>query len=69
MDKDKISDALERLKTEDKSRSNTAKIRDLIDVIETAISSGVSLEAIYSELKKGGAKPDFPKFQKFANQN
>jgi hypothetical protein len=63
MDKNKISNALEKLKSEDKSRSNTAKIRDLIDVIETAISSGISLEAIYSELKKEGLNQTFQSFK------
>lgn len=63
MDKNKISAALEKLKSEDKTRSNTAKIRDLIDVIETAISSGISLEAIYSELKKEGLDQTFHSFK------
>ncbi len=63
MDKNRISAALEKLKSDDKSRSNTAKIRDLIDVIETAISSGISLEAIHSELKKEGLDQTFYSFK------
>lgn len=63
MDRKKISAALEKLTEGDSSRSETAKIRDVIDDIENALNSGVSREAIFNELKKEGLTLTFASFK------
>jgi hypothetical protein len=50
MQKPSIADALRALATDDTARSETARLRDIIDDIEAALSAGVSRAAILKTL-------------------
>jgi hypothetical protein len=54
MDKKTISEQLRTLATNDKNRTDTARLRDVIDDVEAALSAGVSRLAVYETLKENG---------------
>jgi hypothetical protein len=54
MQKTSIADALRALATDDTARSETARLRDIIDDIEAALSAGVSRAAVLKTLHDQG---------------
>ncbi len=54
MDKNTIAESLRALATSDKSRSETAKLRDVIDDVEIAMKAGVSRTTILETLHEQG---------------
>lgn len=54
MDKDEISRQLRKLATSDESRGKTARLRDVFDDVELALSSGVSRALVLETLEKNG---------------
>ena len=54
MDKDAISAQLKALATGDKSRGQTARLRDVFDDVEFALRSGVSRALVLETLAKNG---------------
>lgn len=54
MQKPSIAEALRALATDDTARSETARLRDIIDDIEAALSAGVSRAAILKTLHDQG---------------
>jgi hypothetical protein len=54
MEKNSIADALRALATDDKSRPETARLRDVINEVEAALEAGVSRASILEALHKEG---------------
>lgn len=54
MQKNSVAAALRSLATGDKARSETARLKDVIDEIEAALSAGVSRAAIVDALHEQG---------------
>lgn len=54
MTKDSVADVLRALATGDKSRSETARLRDIVDEVEAALSAGVSRAAVLEALNGQG---------------
>lgn len=54
MQKPSIADALRALATDDSARSETARLRDIIDDIEATLSAGVSRAAVLKTLHDQG---------------
>ncbi|MCG9027359.1 hypothetical protein [Laribacter hongkongensis] len=54
MTKDSVTDALRALATGDKSRSETARLRDIVDEVEAALAAGVSRAAVLEVLNTQG---------------
>jgi|GEM_PF-2084650 len=54
MSKNSVVDALRTLATSDKSRSETARLRDVFDEVEGALKAGVSRAAILETLHEQG---------------
>lgn len=54
MKKPSIADALRALATDDTARSETARLKDIIDDIEAALSAGVSRAAVLKTLHDQG---------------
>lgn len=54
MQKDSVADVLRSLATGDKSRSETARLRDVFPEVETALNAGVSRAAILDALHGQG---------------
>lgn len=54
MQKDSVADVLRSLATGDKSRSETARLRDVFPEVETALNAGVSRAAILEALHGQG---------------
>ena len=54
MTKDSVADVLRALATGDKSRSETARLRDIVDEVEAALSAGVSRAAVLEALNAQG---------------
>jgi hypothetical protein len=51
MDKKTITERLRALASNDKKRSKTARLRDVIDDVEAALAAGVTRAAVHEELK------------------
>lgn len=56
MDKKSVAEALRALAGNDESRSETARLRDVFDEVEEALSAGVSRDSILATLHEGGFK-------------
>lgn len=56
MNKDKVAKSLEELSKSDKNRSDTARLRDIFENVEAAMSAGVSRTAILEILHANGFK-------------
>ena len=54
MTKDSVADVLRALATGDKSRWETARLRDIVDEVEAALSAGVSRAAVLEALNAQG---------------
>jgi hypothetical protein len=54
MNKNTVAEALRALATSDKSRSDTARLRDVFDDVEIALKAGVSRAAILETLHTQG---------------
>lgn len=54
MTKDSVADVLRALATGDKSRSETARLRDIVDEVEAALAAGVSRAAVLEALNAQG---------------
>lgn len=54
MTKDSVADVLRALATGDKSRSETARLRDIVDEVEAALAAGVSRAAVLQALNDQG---------------
>lgn len=54
MDKNTIAESLRALATNDKKRSETARLRDVIDDVEIALKAGVSRTTILETLHEQG---------------
>ena len=54
MTKDSVADVLRALATGDKGRSETARLRDIVDEIEAALAAGVSRAAVLETLNAQG---------------
>lgn len=54
MQKNSVADVLRALATGDKARSETARLRDVVDSVESALSAGVSRVAILDALHGQG---------------
>lgn len=54
MTKTSVADVLRELAKGDKSRSETARLRDVIDEVETALAAGVSRSAVLEALHGQG---------------
>jgi hypothetical protein len=54
MTKDSVADVLRALATGDKSRSETARLRDIVDEVEAALAAGVSRAAVLEALNDQG---------------
>lgn len=54
MDRNSVADVLRGLAEGDKARSETARLRDVIDEVETALAAGVSRAAILEALHSQG---------------
>lgn len=54
MTKPSLADALRALAKSDRHRSETARLRDVIDDVEAALDAGVSRAAVLAELHKAG---------------
>ncbi|WP_216658154.1 hypothetical protein [Halomonas hibernica] len=54
MDKNSVSDVLRGLAEGDKARSETARLRDVVDEVEAALAAGVSRAAILEALHSQG---------------
>jgi hypothetical protein len=54
MDRNSVADVLRGLAEGDKARSKTARLRDVIDEVETALAAGVSRAAILEALHSQG---------------
>ena len=54
MTKDSVADVLRALATGDKSRSETARLRDIVDEVEAALAAGVSRAAVLDTLNAQG---------------
>ncbi len=54
MSQQSLADALATLAASDKGRSETARLRDVIDQVEAALAAGVSRQAILEELHGRG---------------
>jgi len=54
MDRNNVADVLRGLAEGDKARSETARLRDVIDEVETALAAGVSRAAILEALHSQG---------------
>lgn len=54
MQKNSVADVLRALATGDKARSETARLRDVVDSVESALSAGVSRAAILDALHGQG---------------
>ncbi len=54
MTKDSVTSVLRSLATGDKNRSETARLRDIMDEVENALTSGVSRLAILEALNEQG---------------
>jgi len=54
MQKNSVADVLRALATGDKARSETARLRDVVDEVEAALSAGVSRAAILEALHGQG---------------
>ncbi len=63
MDIKTISAQLRALATSNVNRSNTARLRDVIDDVEFALSAGVSRSLIIEQLAKNGLVFTLPNFE------
>ncbi len=54
MTKNSVADVLRALATGDKSRSETARLRDIVDEVEAALAAGVSRAAVLQALNDQG---------------
>ncbi len=54
MDKKTITESLRQLAADDKKRSNTARLRDVIDEIESTLAAGVSRAEVVKVLAEQG---------------
>ena len=54
MTKDSVADVLRALATGDKSRSETARLRDIVDEVEAALAADVSRAAVLQALNDQG---------------
>lgn len=54
MTKDSVADVLRALATGDKSRSETARLRDIVNEVEAALAAGVSRVAVLEALNAQG---------------
>lgn len=54
MTKDTVADVLRTLANDDKSRSETARLRSVVDEVEVALAAGVSRAAILQALNNQG---------------
>ena len=54
MTKDSVADVLRALATGNKSRSETARLRDLVDEVEATLAAGVSRAAVLGALNDQG---------------
>jgi len=54
MDKKAVSERLRALASDDQKRSKAARLRDVIDDVETALAAGVSRADVLAELKAHG---------------
>ena len=54
MDKKTITESLRQLAADDKKRSNTARLRDVIDEIESTLAAGVSRADVVKVLAEQG---------------
>jgi len=62
MSDEKIADELLSLATGTKSRTKMGRLRDLFDVIETAMQAGVNRQTIIATLASGGLEMTIPVF-------
>lgn len=63
MDKDRLGGSLRALATNDEVRSETARLKDVFDDIETALDAGVKVPAILETLHKLGFKMSLAGFR------
>lgn len=54
MTKDRVVDVLRTLAASDKRRSQTARLRDIIDEVEAALAAGVSRATVLDALNENG---------------
>lgn len=54
MEKNSVADVLRALATDDRSRSETARLRDVIDEVEAALSAGVKRQTVLDALNSRG---------------
>lgn len=63
MEKNDVANALRGLADSDTGRSDTARLRDVFDDVEAALSSGVTRAAILEALHGQGFKMTFKSFE------
>ena len=54
MEKSSVADVLRALATDDRSRSETARLRDVVDEVEAALSAGVKRQTVLDALNSRG---------------
>jgi len=62
MDRNAIVERLRTLAADDKKRSKAARLRDIIDDVETALAAGVPHSAVVEELAKHGLEMSLATF-------
>lgn len=63
MEKGSVADALIALATSDENRSQTARLRDVIDQVETALDAGVKREVVLKSLNDHGLDMSMKSFE------
>lgn len=63
MDKKAVSERLRALASDDHKRSKAARLRDVIDDVETALAAGVSRVDVLTELKAHGLEMSLATFE------
>lgn len=63
MDKKAIAERLRALASDDKKRSKAARLRDVIDDVETALAAGVPRALVVEELTKHGLEMKLATFE------
>ncbi|OJZ69125.1 hypothetical protein XFPR_13095 (plasmid) [Xylella fastidiosa] len=63
MDRKAIAERLRALASDDKNRSKTARLRDVIDDVEAALSAGVPRSSVLNELEAQGLQMSIATFE------
>jgi len=62
MEMEQLTESLKALACS-RARSETARLRDILDEIETALSAGVSRDAVFNTLREQGFRMTFKSFE------